>query len=79
MLNAGKFIVNNYLLVHSGITLRGSGAGTTVLTKTNGARPRTSQVDAGTNGILVPVDPSSYTYDAQPIIIVGPSQLAGSR
>ena len=77
MLNAGKFIVNNYLLVHSGITLRGSGAGTTVLTKTNGARPRTSQVDAGTNGILVPVDPSSYTYDGQPVIIVGPSRWPG--
>ena len=61
MLNSGTFVVNNYLLVWKGITLRGSGAGHTFLTKTNGARPRTSNVDAGTNGILVPVDPGSYT------------------
>src|SRR5262249_54454278 len=48
MLNSGAFIVNNYVLVWKGITLRGSGAGKTTLKKTNGARPRTSQVDAGT-------------------------------
>jgi hypothetical protein len=77
MLNPGTFIVNNYVLVWKGITLRGSGAGTTTLKKTNGARPRASQVDAGTNGILVPVDPGGYTYDAQPIIIVGPSRWPG--
>jgi hypothetical protein len=72
MLNPGTFVVNNYLLVWKGLTLRGSGAGLTSLTKTNGARPRTSRVDAASNGILVPVDPGSYTYDAQPIIVVGP-------
>src|SRR5262249_55249833 len=29
---------------------------------------------SGTNGILTPVNPGSYSYDAQPIIIVGPSR-----
>ena len=33
MLNAGTFTVNNYLLIHSSITLRGSGAGKTILSK----------------------------------------------
>src|ERR1700737_745248 len=40
MLNRGKFIVNNYLLIHTPITLRGSGVGNTILIKTNGARAR---------------------------------------
>src|SRR5436305_3799313 len=66
MLNPGTFIVNDYLLIHSSITLRGSGAGTTILRKTNGARARTSQFQ--------PVDPGSYTYDAQPIVVVGPQR-----
>ena len=35
-----------------------------------GRRPLVS----GTNGILAPVDPGSYGYDEQPIIIVGPSR-----
>jgi Pectate lyase superfamily protein len=74
MLSAGTFTVNNYLLIHSSITLRGSGAGQTILRKTNGARPRTSKVVSGTNGILTPVDPGSYTYDAQPVVIIGPSR-----
>jgi Pectate lyase superfamily protein len=77
MLNAGTFIVNNYLLIHSPITLRGSGAGLTILKKTDGARGRTSQVVRGTNSILTPVNPGSYTYDTQPIIIVGPSRWPG--
>src|SRR5215813_5570725 len=77
MLNPGTFIVNNNLLVHSSITLRGSGPGVTILSKTNGARARTSQVVAGTKGILTPVDPGSYQYDAQPIVVVGPSRWPG--
>src|SRR3974390_904635 len=40
MLNAGTFIVNSYLLIHSSVTLRGSGAGITILNKSNGAQPR---------------------------------------
>ena len=39
MLTAGTFTVNNYLLIHSAITLRGAGAGVTLLRKTNGACP----------------------------------------
>jgi hypothetical protein len=77
MLNPGTFMVTNYLLIHSPITLRGSGAGLTILKKTNGARGRTSQVVRGTNGILTPVNPGSYTHDTQPIIIVGPSRWSG--
>lgn len=66
LLSAGNFTVNNYLLLHTGITLRGSGAGKTVLSKTNGARARTSPMQ--------PVDPGSYAYDAQPVVIIGPSR-----
>jgi hypothetical protein len=74
MLGPGTFVVNNLLLIRRPITLRGSGAGVTRLVKTDGARPRTSTVVSGTNGILRPVDPGLYSHDAQPIIIVGPSR-----
>ena len=74
MLNPGTFIVNNLLLIHRPITLRGSGAGVTKLIKTNGAKARTSIVIKGTNGILTPVNLGSYSYDHQPIIVVGPSR-----
>ena len=74
MLNPGTFVVNNLLLIRHPITLRGSGAGVTRLVKSNGAKPRTSTVIMGTKGILAPVDPGSYKYDAQPVIIVGPSR-----
>jgi len=70
-LNAGTFTVNNYLLLHSGITLRGAGAGETILVKTNGAKPRTSTVVAGTTGILTPANGAYIVPDSQPIIIVG--------
>ena len=36
-LTAGSFLVNNYLLISRNITLRGAGAGLTILRKTNGA------------------------------------------
>ena len=74
LLSPGTFIVNNFLLIHNSITLRGSGPGATKLVKSNGAKPRTSTVVPGTNGILTPVDPDSYTNDVQPIIVVGPSR-----
>jgi hypothetical protein len=74
MLDPGTFVVNNLLWIHRPVTLRGSGAGVTKLVKTNGAKPRTSAVISGTKGVLTPVDPNSYRYDAQPIIIVGPSR-----
>ena len=68
-LSAGNFTVNDYLLVHSAVTLRGAGAGKTFLVKTNGARARLSPMQ--------PVDPDSYGYDAQPIAIIGPSRWPG--
>ncbi|MFC5323381.1 right-handed parallel beta-helix repeat-containing protein [Bradyrhizobium oligotrophicum] len=74
MLGSGTFIVNEPLLINRPVTLRGAGAGTTRLLKSNGARARTPAVIAGTSGILTPVDPSSYRYDPKPVIIVGPSR-----
>jgi hypothetical protein len=38
-LAAGTFTVNNFVLIHKDITLRGGGAGVTTLQKTNGAKP----------------------------------------
>jgi hypothetical protein len=76
-LSAGTYIVNNYLLMHSGVTLRGAGAGQTILVKTNGAKPRTSTVVAGTKAILAPVDGGYIADDTQPVIIVGPSRWPG--
>ena len=37
-LSSGRFLVNNYILLNKGITLRGDSLGQTVLQKTNGAR-----------------------------------------
>jgi hypothetical protein len=73
LLSAGTFTVNNFLLINKGITLRGAGGGVTILNKTNGAKPRSSTITPGAN-LHTPVDPSTYTYDTQPIIIVGPSR-----
>ena len=70
-LNAGMFIVDNYLRIHSGITLRGAGAGSTILAKTNGTKPRNSTAVAGTRGILTPANNAYIVPDAQPIIVVG--------
>ena len=66
MLSAGTFIVNSPLMISRSITLRGSGAQVTKLVKTNGAKPRTSTIISGTNGILTPVNPSTYSYDTKP-------------
>src|ERR1700720_370802 len=55
-LNPGTFIVNNYLWMHSAITLRGSGKGVTILTKTNGGHPRLPTIVPGTTGIHTPED-----------------------
>ena len=74
LLSPGTFVVDDILLIRRPITLRGSGAGVTKLVKTNGAKPRTSTIISGTKGILTPVNPASYSYDAKPIIIVGPSR-----
>lgn len=75
-LNAGTFTVNTLLLLRRGITLRGAGAGKTILVKTNGAQPRTSTVAAGTKGILRPANNAYIVSDSQPIIIVGATRWA---
>ena len=66
LLAPGTFTVLDYLLVHTAITLRGSGPGVTILKKTNGARPRTDP--------MYPVDPDTYAYEAEPVVIIGPSR-----
>jgi hypothetical protein len=38
LLSPGTFLTNNYVIIRKGITLRGAGAGKTILRKTNGAR-----------------------------------------
>ena len=76
-LAAGTYTINNYLLVHSGITLRGAGAGQTILVKTNGAPPRSKTVDPGTKGILEPATNAYVVADSQPIIIIGSSRWPG--
>src|ERR1700736_3081052 len=57
MLNPGTFIVNNLLLLHSPITLRGSGRGVTILNKPNGSHTRTPVIEPGTNNIHVAEPP----------------------
>lgn len=76
-LNSGTFSVNTYLLIHTGITLRGSGKGITILFKPNGSPPRTSTVVTGTiatggplnNQIFMPNPPSPPV--SEPIIVIG--------
>ncbi len=76
-LSAGTFAVNNLVLINRGITLRGAGIGLTFLKKTNGAHGRTTQLVAGTS-VYTPVDPGSYTYDTQPVVIIGPQRWVTS-
>lgn len=62
LLNAGTFTVGSsgsVILLNKAVTLRGAGAGVTILSKPNGAHPRSSTPQTGTDGtILTPVDPS---------------------
>jgi hypothetical protein len=60
-LAAGKFIVNNYILIDKNITLRGEGWKKTILQKTNGAVFNSEAAIA----------------DAQPIVILGPGRWPG--
>lgn len=60
-LSAGTFKVNNLILIDKNITLRGAGAGKTLLQKTNGAV-------AGKDG---------GAADAQPLVIIGPNRWPG--
>jgi Pectate lyase superfamily protein len=74
MLSAGTFINNNLILINKGITLRGAGAGVTILNKTNGVVPRTNTLTPGTSDIYMPIGPTTYKYDPQPNIVVGPKR-----
>ena len=54
-LSAGTFLANNYVIISKGITLRGAGAGVTILQKTNGAKMNSETVpDAQPNIIIGP-------------------------
>ena len=76
-LSAGTFAVNNLVLINRGISLRGAGTGVTFLKKTNGAHGRTTQLVSGTS-VYTPVDPGSYPYDTQPVIVIGPQRWVAS-
>jgi hypothetical protein len=54
-LSAGTFLTNNFVIINKGITLRGAGAGLTILKKTNGATMNRDTVpDAQPNIIVGP-------------------------
>jgi hypothetical protein len=61
-LSAGTFLVNGYVQIAKGITLRGAGATQTTLTQTTGADVDPSRVG------------STPTWVQQPIILVGPNR-----
>src|SRR5258707_11686952 len=66
MLGPGTFIVNSsFILIKKGITLRGSGAGVTILSKTNGAIARTSTVVSGTIATGGPLNNHIYMPNTQ--------------
>jgi hypothetical protein len=78
LLGPGTFIVNSsFILINKGITLRGSGPGVTILSKTNGATGRTSTVVSGTIATGGPLNNHIYVPnaqnppDTQPIVVVG--------
>jgi hypothetical protein len=69
-LSAGTFLVNDHVLIHKGVTLRGAGPTATILKKTNGAA----------YGLDHPVDPDGaggLEAEAEPIVILGPSRWPG--
>lgn len=79
LLSAGTFkfsTVQTPLIIHTGITLRGSGAGVTFLQKVGAgaAQPRLGTLVGGTT-IPYPVGQSGL--DNAPIILVGPGRFAG--
>lgn len=65
-LSEGVFNIDDLLLIHTPITLRGMGAGKTFLVKTNGAQPRINPT--------TPKDPGTYSYEAEPVVIIGPQR-----
>jgi hypothetical protein len=80
MLGPGTFIINRLILINKAITLRGSGPGITILSKTNGATARTDTVVPGTIATGGPLNNHIYAPngqnppDRQPIVIVGQSR-----
>jgi len=70
LLSPGSFTINDFILIHSAVTLRGAGPGVTILQKTNGARPRRSAMQ--------PIDPGAYNPDSQPVVILGASRWPGT-
>jgi hypothetical protein len=53
-LSAGTFLINkDFLIINRGITLRGAGGGSTVLRRTNGARPNTYIAEVSDPVIIV--------------------------
>ena len=73
-LGAGTFVVNSPVIIHSSITMRGAGAGITILNKKNGAGGRTTTTASGS--LFMPQDPLP-SFDGNPILVVGPSQFTG--
>jgi hypothetical protein len=60
-LSAGTFTINGgrYLLVNKGITLRGAGPGTTILQKTDGAKPGQEQTGPNPSPLVI-IGPARY-------------------
>lgn len=52
-LSAGTFLTNNYIIIRKGITLRGAGAGLTILRKTNGAEVNQSTTANAQPNIII--------------------------
>ena len=64
-LSAGTFTVNDFVLINKGITLRGAGAGATVLQKTNGAT--INNFDAPNFQPIVVVGPNRFPRFNDPL------------
>ena len=52
-LSAGTFLMNHYVLLNKGITLRGAGPGQTKLVKTNGAKPNDYRPEDASPNVVV--------------------------
>ncbi len=68
---AGRYVVNNSIMLRLGITLRGAGAGVTILDKTNGAPGRSTTPVAGTNPPIYQPVAFSWPSDSSPLVILG--------
>jgi hypothetical protein len=60
-LAAGTFTCNSYLLIDKGITLRGAGAGQTLIRKTNGATPNHDSCQSSTEPNLI-IGPNRWPW-----------------